>query len=100
MSKSLIVLVLAILISAGIFVTSRLHGADPATPATPAVAPATNPSKPPAVDPKPVNTKCPVTGEDIDSKITTVYDGKTYAFCCEDCIKAFKKNPEKYTGGK
>ena len=48
------------------------------------------------VDTKPVNTKCPVTGEDIDPAVTAVYNGKTYAFCCADCVTAFKKNPEKY----
>ncbi len=42
------------------------------------------------------NTKCPVSGDDIDSKVTAVYNGKTYAFCCADCIKSFNKDPEKY----
>ncbi len=45
---------------------------------------------------QPVNTKCPITGDDIDSKVTTVYNGKTYAFCCGDCVKSFNKDPEKY----
>lgn len=45
---------------------------------------------------QPVNTKCPLTGEDIDPKVTTTYNGKTYAFCCADCIKSFQKDPEKY----
>jgi YHS domain-containing protein len=45
---------------------------------------------------KPVNTKCPVSGEPIDSAITVVQDGKTIAFCCKDCIADFKKDPEKY----
>ncbi len=43
-----------------------------------------------------VNTKCPITGEDIDAKVTTTYDGKTYAFCCADCVKAFNKDPAKF----
>ena len=43
-----------------------------------------------------VNAKCPITGEDVDSKVTTTYDGKTYAFCCADCVKAFNKDPAKF----
>lgn len=45
---------------------------------------------------KPVNTTCPLTGEKIDPVVTTQYKGKTVAFCCEDCIKDFKKDPDKY----
>ncbi len=85
MSKSLLSLLCAILITGGVVTLAPgLHAADPA-PAT------TQPAQ------KPVNTKCPVTGEDVDAKITTVYEGKTIGFCCEDCVKSFKKNPEKYT---
>lgn len=95
MKKSILAAACAIVVGAGVFSITLLHAAN--TPATqPAKAPATQPAKAP--DPKPVNTKCPVTGEDIDPKVTTVYDGKTFAFCCEDCVKAFKKNPEKYAG--
>jgi YHS domain-containing protein len=66
------------------------------TPSTP--RPTTPPPQPTAqaVDPKPINTRCPVTGDPIDPKITLVYDGKTYAFCCEDCVKMFQKDPAKY----
>lgn len=46
---------------------------------------------------KPVNTKCPVSGEDIDPAVTTTHEGKTIAFCCKDCIDAFKKDPAKYS---
>jgi YHS domain-containing protein len=53
-------------------------------------------AKSPAPTSQPVNTKCPVSGDDIDPKVTTVYNGKTYAFCCADCVKAFNKDPEKY----
>jgi YHS domain-containing protein len=54
-----------------------------------------------AVDPKPVNKFCAVegSGHDIDPKVTTVYQGKTIAFCCRDCIDEFNKNPEKYVKG-
>jgi YHS domain-containing protein len=63
-----------------------------------AMPPAQPSSSPTAliVDPKPINTRCPVTGDPIDPKITLVYDGKTYAFCCEDCVKMFQKDPAKY----
>ena len=44
-----------------------------------------------------VNKFCPVTREPVDPKVPTVqYDGKTIGFCCEDCIKDFKADPEKY----
>jgi|SRR5581483_1790838 len=43
------------------------------------------------------NTVCPVSGDKVgDSKLTAVYDGKLYHFCCEDCPKEFKKDPAKY----
>jgi YHS domain-containing protein len=43
------------------------------------------------------NTKCPVTGDPVgSSKLTEIYQGKIYHFCCDDCPKDFKKNPEKY----
>lgn len=67
-----------------------------------AAAPATMPSMdapttaPSASADKPVNTKCPVSGDDIDAAVTTTQDGKTVAFCCKDCIKKFKADPEKY----
>ena len=45
---------------------------------------------------KPVNTVCPVSGEEVDPKITAVYQDKTYSFCCKSCLKKFNKDPEKY----
>ena len=43
------------------------------------------------------NTVCPVSGDKVgDSKLTEVYQGKVYHFCCDDCPKDFKKNPEKF----
>ena len=54
------------------------------------------PSTQPAVDTTPVNKTCPVSGDAIDPKVTTVYNGKTYAFCCADCVKSFNKDPEKF----
>ncbi len=52
---------------------------------------------PPATQPAAAaNAKCPVSGDDIDPKVTTVYKGKTVAFCCADCVKSFKADPDKY----
>ncbi len=48
------------------------------------------------VDNKPFNSICPVSGEEVDSKITAEYKGKTYALCCKSCLKKFNKDPEKY----
>ena len=62
-----------------------VQAADPVTPAAPATQPAS-----------PINKKCPVTGEDVDSKITWEYQGRVIGFCCMDCVEPFKKNPEKY----
>jgi YHS domain-containing protein len=47
-----------------------------------------------------VNTVCPVSGDkvggDTGKPVFVEYKGKKYAFCCKDCAKGFKKNPEKY----
>ena len=43
-----------------------------------------------------LNAKCPVTDDDADKTITKEYKGRTIAFCCEDCVKDFEKNPKKY----
>lgn len=43
-----------------------------------------------------LNATCPVSGDDADPTMTTEYKGRTLAFCCEDCIKEFEKNPKKY----
>jgi YHS domain-containing protein len=43
------------------------------------------------------NTVCPVSGDKVgDSKLTEIYKGKIYHFCCDDCPKDFKKDPEKF----
>jgi len=62
-----------------------------------AADPTTQPAEAPATQPVAVNKFCPVTREPVDPKVPTVqYDGKTIGFCCEDCIKDFKADPEKY----
>ena len=43
-----------------------------------------------------LNTKCPVTDDDADKTLTSEYKGRTIAFCCEDCVKDFEKDPKKY----
>lgn len=66
-----------------------LFAADGANPTTqPATAPST----------QPINKFCAVSQDDeIDPDCKTVqYQGKTIAFCCEDCIAKFEANPEKY----
>jgi YHS domain-containing protein len=88
MSKSTCVWLCAICVGLGI-AGSRLLRADDTQKAAPT-------SQPAVADTTPVNTKCPVSGEDIDTSKTIVYKGKTIAFCCEDCEKAFNKDPEKY----
>jgi YHS domain-containing protein len=46
---------------------------------------------------KPINTHCPVDkGDEIDPKVTYLYQGQVIGFCCEKCIPEFKKDPEKY----
>ena len=44
----------------------------------------------------PVNTVCPVSGEEVDQNITYTYQEKTYALCCKRCLEKFKADPEKY----
>jgi YHS domain-containing protein len=43
-----------------------------------------------------INTKCPVSGEDIDIKILTAFETKQVGFCCEDCQAKFVKDPAKF----
>jgi YHS domain-containing protein len=51
----------------------------------------------PAVSAAPVNKFCPVDPKSpIDPAVTYMYNGKLYGFCCEDCVKEFKKDPAKY----
>jgi YHS domain-containing protein len=62
-----------------------------------AAAPTTEPGAAPSTQPMAVNKFCPVTKDPVDPNIPTVqYDGKTIGFCCADCIKDFKADPEKY----
>lgn len=53
-----------------------------------------------APKPKPYPLKtCLVTGDDLDDmddRVSTVYQGQTFEFCCKPCLKKFHKNPGKY----
>jgi Cu+-exporting ATPase len=41
---------------------------------------------------------CPVLGTTMPKSkmIPLEYEGKTYYFCCQDCVPQFKANPKKY----
>ena len=54
--------------------------------------------KEPEPKPYPLET-CLVTGDDLDEmddRVSTVYKGQTFEFCCKPCLKKFRKNPGKY----
>ena len=40
--------------------------------------------------------KCPVSGKAVDATKTVDFNGGKVAFCCENCPKAFAKDPDKY----
>lgn len=54
------------------------------------------PGKDAAKKKRPVNTVCPVSDDEADPAQTVTYQGKLVAFCCEDCVGAFNKNPKKF----
>jgi YHS domain-containing protein len=83
MPKLLSVFLFALCITLGVAGTAYLRAEDKAPTTKPAVTAA-------------VNTKCPVSGEDIDPSLTIVYKGKTIAFCCADCETKFNKDPDAY----
>jgi len=43
-----------------------------------------------------INTKCPVSGEDVDASVISLFQNKGVGFCCEDCQKKFLKEPDKF----
>lgn len=46
-----------------------------------------------------INTICPVSGDkvgELGKPVYVEYKGKKIGFCCRDCPKDFKKNPEKF----
>ena len=71
------------------------------TPAPAGAVPvAREPAKKAAPKPKPYPLEtCLVTGDDLDEmdeRVSTVYDGQVFEFCCKPCLKKFHKNPGKY----
>jgi YHS domain-containing protein len=46
----------------------------------------------------PANTTCPVGSRPIRTDITSTYQGKEIAFCCNNCKKKFDAEPAKYAG--
>ncbi|MFH1189732.1 MAG: YHS domain-containing protein [Candidatus Omnitrophota bacterium] len=44
------------------------------------------------------NLMCPVSEDDIviADAVKYKYNGKIYYFCCEACVKHFKKHPDKF----
>ena len=45
----------------------------------------------------PVNSVCPVSGEELDSDQQLIkYKGEIIAVCCKKCLKKIKADPEKY----
>ena len=60
--------------------------------------PATQPTTQPTAA---VNKNCAVMQDhEADKKVIYAYKGKTYAFCCSECINEFKKDPEKFKNAK
>jgi len=49
-----------------------------------------------AAQPAKAQDLCPVSGDKVDKKVYTDYEGKRIYFCCAKCVDAFKKNPAKY----
>ena len=44
-----------------------------------------------------LNSHCMVeSDQEVDTDVTFVLEGKTYAFCCKECIPKFQKEPAKY----
>jgi YHS domain-containing protein len=89
--KSFLTLICALSLSAAL-----LFAADPKKPEPkkPTTQPTTQPTAP-------VNKNCAVMQDhEADKKVTYAYKGKTYAFCCSECITEFKKNPEKFKNAK
>ena len=88
--RSVLTVPCSLLLTTGLLIAADAKS-DPKKPVT---QPATQPAKP-------VNKNCAVEQDhEADAKVTYAWNGKTYAFCCKDCIDEFKKNPEKYKNAK
>jgi uncharacterized membrane protein/YHS domain-containing protein/mono/diheme cytochrome c family protein len=40
------------------------------------------------------NSTCPLSGKPVDPSKKLEFEGKTYAFCCDDCLAKAKKDPK------
>jgi YHS domain-containing protein len=47
---------------------------------------------------KPINTKCPFNGKDINPEAVTTYQDKVIAFCCNNCKGKFEADPAAHIG--
>jgi YHS domain-containing protein len=43
-----------------------------------------------------LQTKCPVSGKDIDTSVVSEKDGKKVYLCCEGCVAPYENDPAKY----
>jgi len=43
------------------------------------------------------NKICPVSGQKVDGKNFSEYNGKRYGMCCPMCAATFKADPKKYS---
>lgn len=87
-----------VLLSTACASTKSAEGAPAAAPA-PAVAPVAADVKKPGDAMVGDRTTCPVSGETFTVATDSPkleHDGKTYYFCCEDCVGEFKADPAKF----
>jgi YHS domain-containing protein len=52
--------------------------------------------KPEQASAKAINSKCPVSGEEVDAAHVIAFEGKNIGFCCEKCEAKFKADPKKF----
>jgi YHS domain-containing protein len=45
---------------------------------------------------EPVNSKCPVSGKDVDKAKKSFLEGQTVGFCCDNCKGKFDKDPSAF----
>lgn len=57
-------------------------------------------AKPKSTAPRPYPLKTCLVSEEgldlMDERVSTVYEGQVFEFCCKPCLKKFKKEPAKY----
>ena len=88
-----------LLFCAALVLIGSVHASAEDAPATPAAPPATAPATTQSADPAKgpaVNKICPVDDKPVDRDCFIIYKGQKIGFCCEDCMKDFKEDPERY----